>query len=196
MQLRWLFTFAAMLWMLCVAAAWAKTREPIVHALDVQVPIAPVSVPIAGRNHLVYELHLTNFAAADAVLTHVDVLDAASGRTLAEYRRADLATIIEHVGPKREGDNEVLEAGRRAVLFMWLTVDSSAPLPAAIEHRAGFDLRTAAPISAVVRAGTTRLANEAVTVLRSPLRGGPWVALYDPSMARGHRRFVYAVVRF
>jgi murein DD-endopeptidase len=191
MQWRML-TRSVTIWMLCaVTTAWAQARQPMLHSLDVQVPVAPVSVAIGGRTHLVYELHLTNFTSADAVLTRIEVLDAKSGRKLVEYVGANLASRLDHPGVKRDTNQEMLEGGRRAVMFMWLPLDSAAP--SAVEHRVAFDLRTEVTRSGVVRTGPTRLANESVTVLRAPLRGGPWVALYDPLMARGHRKTFYAI---
>jgi murein DD-endopeptidase len=189
-----MFTVSTAVWMLClITTSWAQAREPVMHTLDVQVPVAPATVAVAGRTHLVYELTLTNFTSTNAALKRIEVLDAASGRKLADYAGSDLAARLELTGATRDKNKEVIEGGRHAVMFMWLAVDSSAPRVSAIEHRIDLNLLTDVSRSVVVRAGTTRVANEAVTVLHAPLRGGPWVALYDPFMTRGHRRSIYAI---
>jgi murein DD-endopeptidase len=44
-----------------------------------------------------------------------------------------------------------------------------------------------------VEAGESEVRRGRQLVFDPPLRGGPWVALYDPMMAGGHRRTAYAV---
>src|SRR3546814_17112070 len=40
--------------------------------------------------------------------------------------------------------------------------------------------------------GGAAIPETALPRLSPPLRGGPWVAVYDPGMERGHRRVFYA----
>ena len=46
---------------------------------------------------------------------------------------------------------------------------------------------------AIVDAGTLAVRNEQPVVLNPRLRGGPWIALYDPRLIGGHRTAIYAV---
>ncbi|HKE92705.1 MAG TPA: M23 family metallopeptidase, partial [Povalibacter sp.] len=46
---------------------------------------------------------------------------------------------------------------------------------------------------AVSVTGEVAVHRAALPVLMPPLRGGPWVALYDPAMMGGHRRMIYTL---
>src|SRR5690606_6547976 len=43
------------------------------------------------------------------------------------------------------------------------------------------------------RSEPLRVSHDHAPVLGPPLRGGPWVALYDPTLPRGHRTFIYTL---
>ena len=45
----------------------------------------------------------------------------------------------------------------------------------------------------VVESGAIDVHRDPPSVLDAPLRGGPWVAMYDPAMIGGHRRASFAV---
>ena len=65
------------LWMVpAFASVSAQTRTPIISAVDTHVGAPPAVVSIAGREHLVYELHVTNFRPSAITLTRVEVVDA------------------------------------------------------------------------------------------------------------------------
>src|SRR5262245_54046816 len=79
----------------CVAAlalvglTFSQARGPIDLPVEMDVPIAPTPFKADGKMHLVYELHLTNFASSELMLTRVEVL----GRdqtSLAAYEDSEL----------------------------------------------------------------------------------------------------------
>jgi hypothetical protein len=93
----------SLLSMLCqlgvaIAPTLAQSRPPIVSTLDAQVGAAPALVRIAGRQHLVYELHLTNLTRADVTLARVAVQDNSRGIDLTDFRDAALARRIGRPG--------------------------------------------------------------------------------------------------
>jgi murein DD-endopeptidase MepM/ murein hydrolase activator NlpD len=103
-------------------------------------------------------------------------------------RRITGAEITERLGERRTGaalPSPRVAAGGTAILFLWEAHEDAAPFTAVEldEVPAGFPAgaprrTTAVPIAA----------SAAPPRLGPPLRGGPWVALYDPWMPRGHRR--------
>jgi murein DD-endopeptidase len=176
-------------------AGRAQNRPPLVQSVDVHIPVAPTPVRIAGRRHLAYELHLTNLAATDVVLNGVDVMDAGRSARLARYRGSELAGRLGRPGVRSDlPDKRRIGGGLRAVLFVWLALDKAAPGPGRLSHRIELD---AYPSSGrrrvVVEGAVTSVVARRPVALGPPVRGGPWVALYDPFMSGGHRTTIYTL---
>jgi hypothetical protein len=174
---------------LCILlfALAAEGRSKIVQSLDVDIPAAPMPVAIDGKRVLTYELHLTNLRPAEVTLTRLEIHDAARNTQLAEYRDGDLAHRLGRPSIRpAPPDTRLLAGGTRAVLYVWLALDDGTATPARLRHvietgdgvmeGAEIDVRTGSPV-----------------VLDPPLRGGPWVALYDPLMMGGHRTAIYTL---
>jgi hypothetical protein len=169
--------------------ARAQSEVPLRQAFDVQVPNAPTPVQIAGRTSLVYELHLSNFAAELLTLRRVAVLDSESGSEIAELEGAALRAAVG--GPERagyDGDRREIPPGVRAVIYISLAVDS---VPRALKHRVDYSAADGARDT--VDGGRIEPRAASVITLGPPLRGGPWAAVYWPEWERGHRRVLYAV---
>ena len=133
-------------------ASRAQRRRPLVQSVDIQSPVAPIPVRIAGRRHLVYELHLTNLGADDVTLNAVDVEDAGRGTRLASYGDSVLAGMLGRPGLRSDVPNRRrIGGGLRAVLFVWLALDDRAPTPARLRHRIALDaVRASGPERIVV----------------------------------------------
>src|SRR3546814_15698751 len=58
--------------------------------------------------------------------------------------------------------------------------------PGKLLHRIEFHAEGGEPVT--LEAGAVDIDRRPVPVLGPPLRGGPWVAVYEPAMERGHRR--------
>lgn len=173
----------------------AQRQVPPDASLDVQVPVPPIPVRIGGSTHLVYELHLSNFAPDDVELTSIDVEGSADGSApLARYEGDALASNLGPVGPRIEGaDTRLVRSGARVVFFAWLSLDPTSESPQTLHHRIA--VRASDPAK-----GAPGLVRHAVNVRRDvpvalgpPLRGGPWVGVYDPSLHNGHRRVIFAI---
>jgi murein DD-endopeptidase len=157
--------------------------------LDVQIPASPVIAWIDGQPDLVYELHMTNFRPTTVTLTRVDVLQ---GSTLLHtYEGVDLASSLTRVGARTGAtDPQRLEGGQRTVFYSWLLLpDRKTPL--AIRHRISFRVDEGNEES--VETGEVEITRSAPVMLSPPLRGGPWVAVYDPGLKNGHRRVIFAI---
>jgi murein DD-endopeptidase len=165
------------------AAAAAQTTQ----ALDITVADTPKIVRIGAAVQLVYELHLTNFASLPL---RVDGLVIEARAPIKTYDGDELAAAIAIVGPKGEAGPRVIEPGRRAVIYV------NAPVPAtfsrgAISHRLTLG-KIGGDGASFSISGAATPPESALPRLAPPLRGGPWVAVYDPGMERGHRRVFYA----
>lgn len=185
--------------LLAVAVPYRSAAQVVVPpaaSLDVQVPVAPMPVRIGGRIHLSYELHITNFRAVDLAVARIEVLDDKStSGPLASYEDAELRNGLARAGARPDtSDKRVMSGGTRVVFFIWLALDETTPSPATLRHRITFSvLGPAGDERGVVETGHVDVRRDAPVVLDAPLRGGPWVAVYDPSMAGGHRRALFAI---
>ena len=189
------FVFLAPWLVLASAAVSAQTRTPIISAVDVTVGARPAVVSIAGREYLVYELHVTNFRPSAITLTRVDVVDAARGTTVGGLSGEALSSQMARPGAPRDlADKRVVDSGLRAVVYFWLPLEKGQPKPSRLRHTIGLDVdRAGQRIPLVVSAAESEVRQERPLVLGAPLRGGPWVALYDPALMGGHRTAIYAV---
>ena len=174
---------------IAVAAMLAAASPAVQQGIEVVAPISPAPLPTAEGARLAYELHLSNFARHEVEVVRLRAVDAGSGAALATIEGAALGAALRIVGlPVEETDHRRLAPGRRAVAYLDFQV---AVAPAAIEHVIEF--RTAgSPGTTEVRTAVT-VDGRALPELGPPLAGGPWVAVYQPGMDFGHRRYVYAV---
>jgi len=167
----------------------AEKPTPFGAPLEVRVPIAPTAFRADGVQHLVYELHVTNLGGKEVTLKRVEALD--GKRSMGRRAGLDLTTSVLRPGmPDAVGWGKLrVGAGLRAVVFMWITLDGGAAVPAALEHRvvvAAGDRETS------LQAARIAVRRDAV-VIGSPLRGGDWLAGNGPSHSSGHRRALIPV---
>jgi len=160
-------------------------EKPISLPLDVTVPIAPTAFKADGKMHLVYELHVVNMGPWNCTLTRVEVLAANSSNSLGSFSGVVLDGMLERPEisalPKSK-----LAPGTEAVVFMWITVDSKADVPASIQHHISVRLGDYPDELSVE---TNPLAVRTGPIMISPpLRGDHWLAANGPSNTSGHRR--------
>ena len=171
----------------CRAAPPLEIRQ----SFDIAVPAAPAPVRIGEATQLAYELHLTNFSRSPLELTGVQVLDDRDGRIVSEVRGAELPSLVGKAGAAEEtGKPTIVPSGGRAIVYLAVAL-SDAARPRALRHRIAYT--GTGPVHGTVEGGATAIDSRPLPILGPPLRGGPWVGVYDPDMERGHRRVVYAV---
>ncbi len=173
----------------------SQQRQPLVQTVDIQIPIAPMPFKTAGKRHLAYELHVTNTRPYDVVLNRVEILDANRGNRVAEFSDSQLAARLGRVGAQVEGpERQTVVAGGRTIVFLWLTLEDAVATPARLQHRIELDLlRPSGRVRTTVTDSACAVRDEQPIALSAPLRGGPWVALYDPTMMGGHRTSLYTL---
>jgi hypothetical protein len=170
------------------AAGAGPAAAQVNQSLDLAIPDAPDIVRVGAADQLVYELHLTNFSSLTLRLDQLAIADD-QGTPLHIYAGDDLAKAIALVGPSA-GDARTLPPGRRAILYINAPVRAASP-PGSISHRLTLG-KIGGDGATFTLAGGAAIPETALPRLSPPLRGGPWVAVYDPAMERGHRRVFYA----
>jgi hypothetical protein len=177
---------------LTVALMLVQSSVPMVQSIELAVPFAPVLFK-QETIQLVHELHITNFQQTDVSIRAVAVVDH-TGRELVRYDGAELAGRMTRPGLRNDhATPQVIEPGMRAIVHFWFTLRTQEPFVSRLTHRVDLDLtRTGEKMHATVSGGATRIAMFALE-LDAPLRGGPWVAIYDPLLKGGHRMAVYTL---
>ncbi len=185
--------FACALLTLLISAT--SVAAPVVRSsLDLRVPVAPAPVAVAGQAQLIYELHLTNYADKPVVILAAQVLNE-RGASLLDLRGTEIEQRIGHPGVTDDAavQRRMLPAGMHAVLYLELSMDAVS-VPHTLQHRLqyAFDGDGASQLG-MVEDSPLRVDRTPTPVLSAPLRGGPWVAIHDPTWTRGHRRVLYAI---
>ncbi|HKX90187.1 MAG TPA: M23 family metallopeptidase [Sphingopyxis sp.] len=165
-------------------AATAQVNQ----SLDVHILEAPKIVRIGAADQLVYELHLTNFSSHPLELNGLVIK--AGDTPIRTYSRDELPKAIDLVGPS-EANARIIPVGRRAIVYI------GAPVPAgvargSISHSLTLNRIDTDEGDFTISGAMASLAAAPLPRLSPPLRGGPWVAVYEPGMERGHRRVFYA----
>lgn len=177
-------------WLLAGHAVQAQ-RAPVYQSLDLRVPWAPQPVVVRHQASLVYELHLTSFAREPLTLQRLEVLDDRA-HVLAAFEGEALAGVIGRRDAAGSATRLSIPAGVEAVAYLTVPLADAQATPLHLTHRIGFaaagvphGVVEGAPVAVETRRQPLRLG--------PPLRGGPWVAVYDARWERGHRRVLYAV---
>jgi len=160
-----------------------------------EAPIRPNPFRAEGKNILAYELHLCSLFAGDLKLLSLEVLaDTPKGEPLARYEGEELGGLVTHPGAAQEPDDKTsIAPGTRAVVFLWIPIDPSSPVPSRIRHRLLF--RAVNPGNMVVQRileGAPLEIGEAGVTIGPPLRGEGWVARWNGNQSF-HRRGLMAI---
>src|SRR5262249_41872201 len=160
------------------AAVAAAANSPFGIPVEMIVPAAPIPFQAGGKTHLVYELHVTNFAGIELLMNKLEVLNGDS--TLASFEGAELNSMLQRPGTPAATDNRAVGPGLRAIAYLWITLDAATPVPSPLRHR--ITARNQAVTGAAVMVSTKPI------VLGPPLRGANWMAGNGPSNTSIHRR--------
>jgi len=91
-------------------------------------------------------------------------------------------------------DKRRIAGGMRAVVFLWVTVDSAAAVPRTLRHRLAFAIEKVNG-ERTVEGASVEVRSDAPLVIGSPLRGEGWMAANGPSnrAENEHRRAINTV---
>ena len=125
----------AVLWGCILTATGAFAADPLLTPVLGDVLWAPrLAYGSDDQRHLVYELRLANPTPTAINLAKVEVIDAATGKTLLEAGHDYLATRLS-IGGRRGAEASYLTVGQFGVLFLHVPLATSANVPRAIAHR-------------------------------------------------------------
>jgi murein DD-endopeptidase MepM/ murein hydrolase activator NlpD len=145
--------------------------------------------PVAGSDglvHIAYELHITNYYQSTGTL-HLQKLTVQaddSPSALADFAGSAINHLLAHPATGPDTVAVPIEAGKRVVLFLWLTLPANQPRPRQLRHKLAF---TAPDGSNLLLDGVRTILNLATPlVLSAPLRAGPWLAYAGPGNHQAH----------
>jgi hypothetical protein len=133
-----------------------------------------------GKQHIAYELVLTNATADAARVEQLEVLAPGAKRPLAKIAGAQLTADMTRLGGLAQGAPaaEVTTIAASSVGVVWLdvTVPASTPVPSKLQHRVTATLLVAKPFHFSADLDSVKTGTRAPIELGSPLRSGTWVA--------------------
>jgi murein DD-endopeptidase MepM/ murein hydrolase activator NlpD len=173
-------------------AARAQVLTP--WPIEVSVPSSPAVIKALGREHLVYEVHLTNFGTSSLQIEELEVLEADSSRSLGQWSDEDLTRHLAVVGvgvgagvvPSRGSRARTLDPGLRGVVYVWVPLEVGR-VPGSIRHRVR-TLNLEDDSAGSVLAEAIPVTTAEPWLASAPVDEGLWVALRGPSNQSGHRR--------
>jgi murein DD-endopeptidase MepM/ murein hydrolase activator NlpD len=180
-------------WWFALGISGLLASSPVTYAqgtqapVEVRVPLVPQ--PVAGSDglvHVAYELHVTNYYPSTGTL-HLQQLTvwADDGPlVLGRFVGPAVNRLLAHPATSSDTAAIPIEAGKRVVLYLWLTLPANRPRPRQLRHQLVFiapggkkqlvdGLRTALNLASPV-------------VLGAPLRAGPWFAYAGPGNPQEH----------
>lgn len=164
----------------------ARAEQQLVHMSLIEPPSI---VNTTNGDRLAYELHVTNFSKNTLHFLELTILAGNDDRILGRMDAEDLTDATLSVAA--DGSFVALDPGRRAVIYIDLE-DADARPGSALSHTLTVKSDDAENAPVAVSGANTEIRHDAPPVLGAPLRGGPWTAVYEPGMERGHRRVFYA----
>ncbi|MBO9709279.1 MAG: M23 family metallopeptidase [Caulobacter sp.] len=165
------------------APAWAAEIHQA--QIEARAPWTPSVAPGSdGRAHLAYELHVTSFNDGPVTLRTLSVFADRAEKPLLTLEGAALADLLAHPPEKADPQGVTIEAGRRRVFHLWLTLPEGAATPKALRHQLTFETAD----GGVQRADDVRVevSGRSPVALGPPLRGGRWLAVDGPGNPHSH----------
>ncbi|KAF1017047.1 MAG: hypothetical protein GAK31_00306 [Stenotrophomonas maltophilia] len=171
----------------CCAPAGASTpaAAPAPAPVEARAPFAPaVFLGSDGLRHLAYELHVSNFYGDTGPLAaaQLQVWPDNAGTPLLRLDGTALAAAFRP--SPAEGHPPPIAAGKRGIVFVWLTLPAAAPLPHTLRQQLAFTDEHGAPLQ--LDGATVAVDARPVPVIGAPLRGGIWLAHEGPGNVQSH----------
>ncbi|MEG3180849.1 M23 family metallopeptidase [Sphingomonas sp. LT1P40] len=155
-------------------------------ALELTLPAPPALVTRSDGAQIAYEVRVGNLHHQPIRLRSLEIVTA-DGRTLQRYEGEKLSALIGGQWVADDADRSLIPPGSRALLFVNQPV--SGPL-SGIRQRVAYTIGERAPVTVETPISPITAAPRP---FGPPLRGGPWTAVYAPTLEFGHRRYIYAI---
>jgi murein DD-endopeptidase len=180
-------------WVLAVCAIGSASSGCgwLAQPVEVSAPFAPVTFTLnTTKEQLVYELHVANKEKVDITLTSLKV--AAPELVLAEYKDVELQRRITRPSlPHDHATPQVIGPGMTAVVNLWIEVPRRFA-GGEVTHTVQFEAQqSSGRVPGTAEGAVTVRRPQAPLELAPPLKGGFWIAVYDPALKGGHRTALY-----
>ncbi|NKJ20779.1 hypothetical protein FHW85_001285 [Dyella sp. SG609] len=159
--------------------------EKALAPVEARVPFAPEGFTgTDGAVHLAYELHITNFYGDTGALKPKG-LQVFGDDAKTPLLVLDKNQLSQFVRPSPAEHAPVsIAPGKRAVVFVWITLPAGAALPHTLRHHIEFD--TEKKTVTTLDGATVKVDSQKPMTLGPPLRGGRWLAHEGPGNAHSH----------
>ncbi len=178
----------------CLAA---PVHNASVVPLDVQFGSPPAPIQANDRDHLLYEMRLTNFAGRDVTIAAIEVFNADSGAPLANLTGEELEGMIATPGRNRSGtDRLTIAPGSIAVIYFDTIVTRGTATGLKLGHRVQVVPAPGTPADETRTLLETKplpVSDAGALIVDAPLRGGDWLAANALSNNADHRRTIAVI---
>jgi murein DD-endopeptidase MepM/ murein hydrolase activator NlpD len=167
---------------LLLSTAASPWRPAPATTVTLTVPAAPIPVLAAGRIVVVYELHVSNRGAEPLRLERLVIRGDSGSAPLASYDRKEIEQNVKLLAPRGAPAPRTLSPGVRAIVYVWLSLDSAARVPHTLTHTVVFANHD------TVNGGSIQVREPSDLVLSPPVGAGDWWIGLGPSNTSDHRR--------
>jgi murein DD-endopeptidase len=164
-----------------IHSTFAQSKQKV----QVTHKIKPSPVVIDGKLVLYYELYFNNTSGDSIIFTEIMTNDKEA--ILARYDGYDLAERFVNRSKKKQ-PRPTLAPGDSAIMYLEVLYKRTPP---ALDHTITFE--TTREGSQTIAGPRVECSIDQIQVLGPPVGRGNWVAIYDPTWLRGHRRVVFNV---
>ena len=153
--------------------------------LEIRTPFEPTAFPSGGRQYLIYELHLRNFAGEPIDLQGIEVIgEGGAAKPIARFGAEQLPSLFfpraHRMSTDEANDSRRLASGQGTVAYLCLAFESGIAVPAELRHRVL--LTDAYADGPVISTRHSRL-----RTLAPPVAGPDWIAAGGPGNTSHHR---------
>jgi len=186
------FPKSCLLFLLGVLSLAKALAQPKPTAITLRVAWPPQPTVIDGKPTLYYELLVDNLLNDSLELTALQVIQTTDHAVVASFNRNDLRKRFSSFDANHTGRKGVLSPDGSGVIYLEVAL-KQADAGVHLVHRLDVDTRNdrQEKKSFSIEGANVQLSKTSPVVLGMPLRGGPWVAIYEPSWERGHRRVMF-----
>lgn len=161
--------------------------------IDIRVPVTLNAVTIDQKPTVYYEIQLTNFSSDTVLIKGLEVFDTSDSSIIFSLDEEQVAKAHSVAGVSQKKMNHKLPPNASSILYLEFTLPNDKT-KVELGHRLQYVFtKTDGKKYVLVNSGVTKVSKNSPIVLGPPLKNGPWVAIYEPSWERGHRRVVYIV---
>ena len=153
--------------------------------VEARVPFAPAAFTgTDGAVHLAYELHITNFYGDTGVLQPkgLQVFADAAKQPLLTLDKDQLPLFVRPMPAEHAPVS--IAPGKRAVVFVWITLPAGSTVPRMLRHHIEFDTEKKTVVT--LDGAALMVDSQQPMILGPPLRGGRWLAHEGPGNAHSH----------